>query len=132
MRKAILILMFGCLVGLSQAQSLTSTKETRCNVRVAYAVSEGDVFGEYSITELLMLTPGETVRFKGREFVNRRIYRASFDEMFIVRFESTGVTHFLDARAAQGYERILVGGCSLDQRASFHHDGSFYIDASAN
>lgn len=116
-----------------KAQTFTSSEQTKCEVQVAFAISEADGFGEYSITKLIPLDPGETHNFRNEEFVARQIYsRVEFDEMFIVRFEPTGQTHFLDATVPNGYETFLNGGCSREQRPFFTKDGAFIIDASAN
>ncbi|MEQ9187761.1 MAG: hypothetical protein RLP15_08500 [Cryomorphaceae bacterium] len=133
MRHLLATLTFVLMLSCADAQTISSSDQTKCQVQVAYAISEGDVLGEYSITELVPLEPGQSVQFTNMEFTHRRLYsRVDFDEMFIIRFQPTGVTHFLDATIHNGYEKILNGGCSLRQQPSFSRDGTFFIDASLN
>lgn len=133
MRHLMTSLALVLMLSFADAQTVTSSDQTKCQVQVAYAVSEGDVMGEYSITELVPLEPGQSANFKGMEFTYRRLYsRVEHEEMFIIRFEPTGITHFLDATVPTGYERVLTEGCSLQQKPLFNRDGTFFIDASAN
>jgi hypothetical protein len=133
MKKTLLALTFVFMLTWANAQTFTSSERSKCNVQVAFAVSEGGNFGEYSITSLVPLEPGKSQAFKGMPFVSRQLYsRVTFDEMFIVRFEPTGVTHFLDATVPNGYETSLMGGCALEQRPFYTRDGSFIIEASEN
>ncbi|MDA7836098.1 hypothetical protein N9A49_01680 [Salibacteraceae bacterium] len=116
-----------------KAQSFKSGENTKCEVQVAFAISEGDGFGEYSITRLVPLQPGDVHSFRNEGFASRQIYsKVEWDEMFIVRFEPTGITHFLDATVPNGYETYLNGGCALTQKPFFNRDGEFIIDASSN
>lgn len=115
------------------AQQIENAENTLCHVEVAFAISEGDDFGEYSMTRLVEIIPGERHDFRMEPFEARRIYsKAKYDEMFIVRFKESGITHFLDARPADGYEEVLNGGCTLDQRPFVSKDGLLMIDASVN
>lgn len=133
MKKLILTGALVLALSALKAQTFKSSERTKCQVQVAFAISEGDGFGEYSITKLIPLDPGKSHNFRSEEFVARQIYsRVDFDEMFVVRFEPTGQTHFLDATVPNGYEAILNGGCSTDQRPFYTRDGEFIIDASAN
>jgi hypothetical protein len=126
---ALLILALNTL----KAQTFKSGENTKCQVQVAFAISEGDGFGEYSISRLVALEPGKSHNFRNEEFTRRQIYsKVDWDEMFIVRFEPTGITHFLDATVPNGYETYLNGGCALTQKPFFNRDGEFIIDASAN
>jgi hypothetical protein len=82
---------------------------------------------------LVPLQPGDVHSFRNEEFASRQIYsKVEWDEMFIVRFEPTGITHFLDATVPNGYETYLNGGCALTQKTFFSRDGEFIIDASSN
>lgn len=130
-----LIFTMACIamLGFTNAQTFTSKKDSKCKVQVALAVSEADGFGEYSITKLVDVDPGMTVSFRNQEFVRRQIYsKVEFDEMFIIRFEPTGITHYVDATVSQGFETYLNGGCALEQRPFLSRDGAFIIDASGN
>jgi len=132
MKKYLFTLLFVGLLSLSNAQTIEASSFS-CNVQVAYAISEADGFGEYSVTQFFPLVAEKELELNKREFKMRRIYsKVNFDEMFIIRFETSGITHFVDARAADGFERLLLGGCSVDERPFISKDGSFRLDASLN
>ncbi|MEX2596526.1 MAG: hypothetical protein WEC59_06295 [Salibacteraceae bacterium] len=121
------------IISLSHAQTFSNSDRSECLVQVAYAVSEADGFGEYSITDLIDLRPGSKHDFRTEEFVNRRIYSdLNHDEVFILRFEASGITHFLDASASKGFETFLNGGCTIDQKPFLSKNGIFTLKASAN
>ena len=133
MRKLITAALLILALNTLKAQTFKSGENTKCQVQVAFAISESDGFGEYSITRLVALEPGKSHNFRSEEFTRRQIYsKVEWDEMFIVRFEPTGVTHFLDAIVPNGYETYLSGVCSLTQRPFYNRDGEFIIDAFAN
>jgi hypothetical protein len=133
MKKVFLTVLLALALEAVQAQTFTSSERTLCQVQVAYAVAEGEGLGEYSITELIKLEPGESYNYRHEAFVARRIYsKVDFEAMFIVRFEPTGVTHFLDAAVPNGYEAALLGGCTLEQSPFYTRQGAFIIDASQN
>ena len=132
MKKYLFTLLFVGLLSLSNAQTIEASSFS-CNVQVAYAISEADGVGEYSVTQFFPLVAEKELELNKREFKMRRIYsKVNFDEMFIIRFETSGITHFVDARAADGFERLLLGGCSVDERPFISKDGSFRLDASLN
>jgi len=127
-KNAILFISFLAASSLSFGQSLMNGKESKCEIQVAFAISEGGAFHEYSITDLIELSPGESFDFREAEFRKRQIYpKVNHDEMFIVRFGPSGITHFLDASVANGYESYLNGGCSLSHKPLFSKDGDFFI-----
>ena len=130
MKSSLTLLIVILGLNVSVAQTFSSSEASKCPVRVAYAILEAEDFGEYSITELVQLNPGQAHDYRYEEFTARRIYPdVEHDAMFIVRFEATGITHFLDATIPNGYETFLNGGCSMEQNPYFTRDGEFHISA---
>ena len=84
MRKFITAAIFILALNAMKAQSFKSGENTKCQVQVAFAISEGDGFGEYSITRLVALEPGKSHNFRNEEFTRRQIYsKVEWDEMYI-------------------------------------------------
>ncbi len=133
MKNALLSFAFAFALNALSAQQISNASTADCAIQVAFAISEGDGFGEYSMTRLVDLAPGDRFDFRHEAFDSRRIYsKVQFDEIFIVRFKESGITHFLNARVQDGYEAVLNGGCTLDHRPFVKKDGLLLLDASAN
>jgi hypothetical protein len=134
MKKALLSFAFALMLNALSAQQISNATTAECDVQVAFAISEGDGFGEYSMTRLITLHPGDQFNFRNEAFESRRIYsKVQDDEIFIVRFVESGITHFINARIGDGYESTLNGGCTLDHRPFLkRRDGVLVLDASAN
>lgn len=99
------------------AQEVKLSSDAPCSIQLALAISEGDDFGEYSVTRLVDLKPGHTVNLSSEAFAARRIYsHVNFDEALLIRFSTTGQSHFFNARMADGFEQIVSGACALTNR----------------
>ena len=130
MKSLLTLLIIFLGLNASIAQAFSSSDASKCQVQVAFAILEAEDFGEYSITELVPLNPGQSHDYRYEELTARRIYPdVDHDAMFIVRFEATGITHFLDATIPNGYETFLNGGCSVEQNPYVTRDGEFHISA---
>jgi hypothetical protein len=117
MRKLFSLLFLLVLSTIIFAQEVKLSSAALCNIQVALAISEGDDFGEYSVTRLIEVKPGQLVNLNSESFQARRIYsNISFDEALLVRFSSTGLSHFFNARMPDGFEQIVKGACTENNR----------------
>ena len=116
----------------ANAQVFHNNGSSGCDIEVAYAVSEAEGTGEYTMTDLILITPGNAWDFSMEALRNRNLFAGEdYEVMFIVRYPSTGLTFYVDADARDGYER-LVSGCTGSPKVVYTRNGEFHFDDANN
>lgn len=116
------------LLTLSLEAQVIHNESSDCEIQVAFAISESEGTGEYTLTEFIVLPPGSSQDFREIAFARRQLFAGEdYEEMFIIRFPSSGITHFVNTNAADGHEQLLNGGCNINHMPRLKHDGEWHL-----
>lgn len=112
------------------AQIVDSDESNDCDIEVSYGTLIDGTTDDYDLTDAVAVSPGGSADLYGLP-TPRRIYSAgvSHDEIIVIRFPSTGITHYTDRNMDDPSGIVLVGGCSTSTSYGYTRDGEFHLDS---